>query len=99
MTEREPYSILLKPLLTERSALLKEALNKYTFAVSSDANKGEIKRAVETLFKVKVAKVHTMVVPGKTRRMGRFEGRRADTKKAIVTLKQGQKIEFGEEAA
>jgi large subunit ribosomal protein L23 len=99
MTEREPYSILLKPLLTERTAMLKDVLNQYTFQVATDANKSEIKRAVETLFKVKVDKVRTMNCGGKMRRMGRFEGRRADTKKAIVSLKKGQKIEFGEEGA
>lgn len=99
MSEREPYSLILKPLLTERSAWLKDVRNQYTFAVTLDANKGEIKRAIEAMFKVKVEKVRTMTVPGKSRRMGRFEGKRADTKKAIVTLKEGQKINLTQEAA
>lgn len=99
MSEREPYSLLLKPVLTERSAWLKDMRNQYTFAVAPDASKGEIRRAVETLFRVKVEAVRTMGVRGKLRRMGRFAGRRADGKKAIVTLKAGQKIDFTDEAA
>lgn len=99
MSEREPYSLILKPLLTERSAWLKDVRNQYTFAVAPDANKSEIKRAIESIFKVKVKKVRTMTVGGKTRRMGRFEGRRPDGKKAIVTLKEGQKIDLTQEAA
>jgi large subunit ribosomal protein L23 len=99
MTEREPYSLILKPLLTERTAWLKDVRNQYTFRVALDANKSEIKRAIESIFKVKVKKVRTMILPGKTRRMGRFEGKRADAKKAIVTLKEGQKIDLTQEAA
>ena len=99
MSEREPYSLILKPLLTERSAYLKDALNQYTFAVALDANKGEIKRAIESIFKVKVSKVRTMITGGKNRRMGRFEGKRGDIKKAIVTLKEGQKIDLTQDAA
>lgn len=99
MSEQDPYTLILKPLLTERSAYLKDAYNQYTFAVAPHANKGEIKRAIETLFKVKVSAVRTMRVPGKTRRFGRFEGKRSDTKKAIVTLKEGQKIDLAQETA
>lgn len=96
---REIYSILLRPLLTERSNALKDSFNQYTFKVALDCNKAEIKRAVEELFKVEVKAVRTSVVPGKTRRMGRYQGVRSDWKKAIVTLKKGHKIDMTQEAA
>ena len=89
--------IIIKPIITEHSM---EALaaGKYTFKVAKNANKIEIAKAVETLFKgVKVAKVNTMKVTGKLKRMGRYEGRRASWKKAIVTLAADSKtIEFFE---
>ncbi len=88
--------IIIKPVITEKSMDgLQEG--KYTFKVAKDANKLEIAKAVEELFDVKVAKVNTMNCKGRTRRVGRFEGKKPDWKKAIVTLKEDSKtIEFFE---
>lgn len=88
------YDVLLAPLLTEKGTVLKEKDNKVMFRVAREANKIEIKRAVEEIFKVKVDRVTTMNCKGKTKRMGRYEGRRPDWKKAIVTLKEGEKLDF-----
>lgn len=85
--------IIVKPIVSERSVASMEQ-NKYTFRVDLKANKIDIKRAVEEIFKVKVLDVKTMVVKGKVKKMGRFEGKRSDWKKAIVTLKDGDKIEI-----
>ena len=96
------YDIIRKPVITERSmtpVFDREGnqIKKYTFEVPVSANKIEIKKAVEEVFGVKVAKVNTMKVTGKLKRMGRYEGRRASWKKAIVTLKADSKtIEFFE---
>lgn len=97
--ERNVFTIIRRPLLTERSTFLKEKFNQYQFEVARDASKGEIKRAVQEAFKVKVSGVRTMNVPGKQRRMGRTTGFRSDWKKATVTLQKGQKIELVEEAS
>lgn len=86
--------VLIAPILSEKSVLLKDKQNRYTFQVSLKANKTEIKKAVETVFKVKVTAVRTATLPGKLHRVGRSEGYRADWKKAIVTLKTGQKIDM-----
>ena len=99
MSEKEPFSTIVRPLLTERSTILKDKHNQYVFEASLSATKPEIKRAVEELFKVRVEKVRTMVAPGKFRRYGRGGGMRPDWKKAIVTLKTGQKIDFTEQAS
>jgi large subunit ribosomal protein L23 len=88
------YSVIKKPLFTEKGASLKEAENKVLVEVDRDANKLEIKKAIEELFKVKVAKVSTVRLPGKMRTYGRFKGQRPDRKKAIITLKQGEKLDF-----
>ena len=86
--------IIIKPIITEAS-MMGIASKKYTFKVATDANKIEIAKAVEEIFKVKVAKVNTMSVRGQARRMGRYEGYTAAWKKAIVTLKADSKtIEF-----
>ena len=86
--------IVLAPVITEKS-MAGIADKKYTFKVAKDANKIEIAEAVETLFKVKVAKVNTISVRGKEKRMGRYSGYTASWKKAIVTLKKDSKpIEF-----
>jgi large subunit ribosomal protein L23 len=88
--------IILKPVITERSMDDLQA-GKYTFKVATDANKTEIKKAVETLFDVKVAKVNTLNVNGKAKRVGRYAGKTSDWKKAIVTLTEDSKaIEFFE---
>lgn len=91
-----PQDIILKPIITERS-MDNLQLGKYTFKVAKDANKSEIKKAVETLFGVQVAKVTTINVKGKLKRVGRFEGMTPSWKKAIVTLTENSKaIEFFE---
>ena len=91
----EPYDVLKKPLITEKStSLLQE--NKYTFEVDTRANKTEIKQAVQSIFKVKVEKVNTMRVKGKTKRVRNIPGKTPDRKKAIVTLRKGDKIEIFE---
>jgi large subunit ribosomal protein L23 len=88
--------IILKPVITERS-MDDLQTGKYTFKVANDANKSEIKKAVEELFDVKVAKVNTMNCNGRAKRVGRFYGKTSDWKKAIITLAEGSKaIEFFE---
>ena len=90
--------ILIRPLMTEKHMRQKEEQNTVAFQVRPDANKVEIRTAVETVFNVKVADVRTMNYEGKLKRMGRHQGRRADWKKAIVTLAPGHKIELVEGA-
>lgn len=94
------YSIVKRPLLTEKGAALKETQNKVLVEVHLDANKVEIKKAIEEIFKVKVDKVSTIKVHGKRKRGGRAMkiGQRSDRKKALVTLKQGEKLDFIEGA-
>ncbi|MCB0727938.1 MAG: 50S ribosomal protein L23 [Ignavibacteria bacterium] len=91
-------TILVKPLITEKNTLLQETLNQYSFEVGIKSNKIEIKRAVEKKFNVRVSNVRTLVLKGKKKsqmtRKGRFEGYRADRKKAIVTLHKEDKIEL-----
>jgi large subunit ribosomal protein L23 len=91
-----PYEVVLRPLLTEKGTRLKEEGNQYLFRVAKTANKVEIKQAIEQLFKVAVLEVRTLRSRGKVKRLGRFQGRRPDWKKAIVTLKEGQSIEVYE---
>jgi large subunit ribosomal protein L23 len=89
--------VLRLPVITEKSTLLKENLHTITFKVLRDANKIEIRDAVENIFKVKVDSVRTANFHGKKRRQGKYAGRRSDWKKAYVTLKAGEKmIEFSE---
>lgn len=92
------YDVLVGPLLTEKGAAMKEKENKVLFRVSRNANKIEIKKAVEEIFKVKVDFVSTINCKGKKKRLGKYEGRRSDWKKAIVTLKEGEKLEIIEGA-
>ncbi len=89
----EPTRIILSHVVTEKAERLKAEQSRYTFKVAPTANKIEVRDAVERLFKVHVREVRVMNYMGKARRMGRFEGRRPDWKKAIVTLKQGERIE------
>lgn len=92
-------SVVVKPLLTERGTHLKETHNKFLFEVAKSSNKLEVKRAVEHLFNVKVGEVRTVSMRGKRKRLGsKPAGRRADWKKAIVTLLPGHTIEFFEGA-
>jgi large subunit ribosomal protein L23 len=105
---RAAQAIIKRPLLTEKSARLRETgggdrkaegeeyAQQVVFEVARDANKIEIRRAVQDLFKVTVADVRTLVVRGKAKRIGRFGGRRPSWKKAFVTLKPGDNIEFFE---
>jgi large subunit ribosomal protein L23 len=95
---KEFHDILKRPLITEKSSLSKEMSNQITFEVDPSANKIEIRRAVEEVFKVKVFRVRTSNFQGKKKRYGRFEGRRAHWKKAVVTLAPGESIEFFEGA-
>ena len=91
-------NIIKKPIVTEKAAIMKEKDNKYTFMVDKDANKFQIKQAVETLFNVKVESVHTANYAGKSKRMGMHSGYRSDWKKAIVKLGKGQEIQMVDEA-
>ena len=106
---RDAQSIIKRPLLTEKSSRLRETggaadrhaegdtyAQKVVFEVARDANKIEIAGAVQALFKVTVTSVRTLVVRGKQKRVGRFSGRRPSWKKAFVTLKPGDNIEFFE---
>ena len=86
--------VLKKPVLTEKSLALQSEENKYTFDVDMNANKTEIKIAVEKLFNVKVEKVNVMNVKAKAKRMGRYEGKTNKRRKAIVTLAQGDSIHY-----
>lgn len=88
------YDVIRKPLITEKGMTLKENENKIILMVALDANKVEIKNAVEETLKVKVDKVATITTKGKTKRMGMRLGRRSDWKKAVVTLKKGEKVEY-----
>ena len=99
MAEQEIFSTIIRPLLTERSTILKEKYNQYIFETGLNASKPQIKKAIEELFKVRVERVRTMVIGGKFRRYGRGGGLRSDWKKAVVTLEKGQKIDFAEQAS
>ncbi|WP_416898284.1 MAG: 50S ribosomal protein L23 [Minwuia sp.] len=92
MSLERHYNVILSPVITEKSTLLSEH-NQVVFRVATDATKPEIKAAVETLFKVEVSAVNTMVVKGKTKRFRGRPGRRPDVKKAIVTLGEGHTID------
>ncbi len=89
------YQVLRRPLITEKNTML-QAQSKYVFEVAEEANKQQIKQAVEKAFKVKVTAVNVMTVPGKTRRVGRRQVLTPSQKKAIVTLRAGDKIELFE---
>ncbi len=93
------YEVIRRPLLPEKSTLLKEAQRTLVFEVHRDATKPEIKKAVEALFDTKVEAVRVAVVHGKLKRQGRYAGHRPDWKKAFVVLKEGAKtVEFFEQA-
>ncbi len=88
------FNIIKRPIVSEKSTALAEVANRYVFEVTVDSTKPEIKDAVEQLFKVKVKAVRTIMMHGKNKRSGRFEFKRSNWKKAIVTLGEGQKIEL-----
>ena len=88
------YDVLRRPCMTEKAMMLKELDNSVVFKVHAEANKRQIKEAVEQFFNVKVKEVRTMNYNGKEKRFGRALGRRNDWKKAIVVLKEGEKLDF-----
>ncbi|MBR9980553.1 MAG: 50S ribosomal protein L23 [Desulfatitalea sp.] len=92
------YDVIKRPIITEKTNAQKDAANQVTFEVDPGANRIEVQRAVEQIFNVKVAETRTMHVRGKFKRRGRILGKRRDWKKAIVTLKPGERIEFFEGA-
>ena len=94
MSSKPLHEILVRPLLTERGARIQDKHNQYLFETAKEASKADIKRAIEIMFKVEVEKVHTMVMPGKFRRVGKGGSIRPDWKKAVVTVVKGQKIDF-----
>ena len=89
-----PQDVIRAPLISEKGSLLTESAHQVLFKVRPDANKIEVKRAVEALFKVKVEKVRMARYLGKIRRVGKSMGRRSNWKKAYVTLREGDKIDF-----
>ena len=89
---KDPHKIILLPVITEKSTMLKEINREVCFEVDPKANKSEIKKAAEQLFKVKVESVRVMNKKGKTRRMGRTAGKKKDWKKAYIKLKEGEKM-------
>jgi large subunit ribosomal protein L23 len=88
------YDIVIRPVMTEKTTEVHEPLDQVVFRVKFEANKPQIKAAVEKLFDVKVDRVNTMIVAGKPKRVGRFMGRRKAWKKAIVQLAEGEMIDF-----
>jgi large subunit ribosomal protein L23 len=92
------HSIIVRPVVSEKANRALMASNKVTFEVDPLANKSEIKKAIETLFKVKVVKVNTITIPGKVRRFGAHQSQASNWKKAVATLKAGDKIELFEGA-
>ncbi|MDR0734721.1 MAG: 50S ribosomal protein L23 [Elusimicrobiota bacterium] len=93
------YETIRKPLLTEKSLILRDSDNCYVFVVEKDASKHDIREAVESIFNVHVEKIATLPLRGKVKKMGRFSGKRPDLKKALVTLKKGDKIDTVETAS
>jgi large subunit ribosomal protein L23 len=97
MSAKTPQQIIRRPIvLTEKGSQMRESLSKLIFEVDRDANKIQIKSAIQTLFNVTVLDVTTMIVRGRVRRMGRKYGKTQNWKKAIVTLKKGDKIDYFE---
>lgn len=92
---KNPYEVIIRPLVTEKTAKLAEA-HKYTFEVKQGVNKIEVKEAIEELFKVKVTKVNIINVRKKERKVGKYAGLRAAVKKAIITLAEGQTLDVFE---
>ena len=94
MSRERLATVLVAPHITEKTALAMQNANQYAFRVRRDANKTEVKQAVELMFDVKVAGVQVVNEPGKTRRLGRRVGRTQDWKKAYVSLRPGQTIDY-----
>lgn len=94
MNDQRVYQVIKAPLISEKAAIIGDAANQHVFKVATDAKKDEIKKAVEQIFNVKVAKVRTANVKGKTKRQGMRMGKRKDWKKAYVSLEQGHEIDL-----
>ncbi len=92
----DPRQIILEPIVTEKSTIARELYNKYSFKVVPGATKPQIANAIEQIFEVTVLKVHTINMDGKVKRLGRNLGRRSAWKKAIVTLAEGDSVDFFE---
>jgi large subunit ribosomal protein L23 len=97
MNNERLYGVLLAPIVSEKSTMLAEKSNQVAFRVLQSATKQEVKTAVETLFKVQVEKVSILNRKGKSKRFGRFNGTRGTVRKAYVSLKPGQEINFAQE--
>ena len=97
MSQDRLYSVILAPIVSEKSTMIGEKNEQVAFRVKHDATKPEVKAAVELLFKVQVDSVQILNQKGKTKRFGRFEGKRGNVRKAYVTLKPGQEINFAQE--
>ncbi len=87
-------NIIIRPLLTEKASMLQEAQNTYAFEVGTNVSKIEIKQTIQELFGVQVTKVCTQVVRGKNKRFGRYYGKRSNWKKALVTVAEGESLDF-----
>jgi large subunit ribosomal protein L23 len=94
MNKERLMQVLLSPVVSEKSALMADSANSFCFKVASDANKTEIKNAVEMLFEVDVEDVRVLNLKGKNKRFGQIQGKRGDTRKAYVRIKEGQDIDF-----
>ncbi len=97
MSQDRLYSVLLAPIVSEKSTMIGEKNEQVAFRVKHDATKTEVKAAVELFFKVQVESVQILNQKGKTKRFGRFEGKRGNLRKAYVSLKPGQEINFAQE--
>ena len=92
MSNKSIFNIIRRPIISEKSIALREALNQVTFEVDMNANKIEIRKAVEQLLEASVSSVNTLIVRGKVKRIGRYPGKRPNWKKAVVTLNEGETI-------
>jgi large subunit ribosomal protein L23 len=95
---KNQFGFISKPYITEKVLLMNEEQNKVVFKIDKTVNKIELKKAIESIFNVTVEAINTLNIRGKKKRLGKWEGRRADWKKAIVTLKEGDTIEYFEGA-
>ena len=93
MSNKSIFNVIRRPIISEKSIALREALNQVTFEVDMSANKIQIRKAVEQLLEASVSSVNTLIVRGKNKRIGRYTGKRPNWKKAIVTLNEGESIE------
>jgi large subunit ribosomal protein L23 len=94
MNKERLMQVLLSPVVSEKSAMMADAGNQFCFKVAPDANKKEIKNAVELMFEVDVEGVRVVNIKGKSKRFGQIQGKRNDTRKAYVRIKEGQDIDF-----